>query len=95
MTCCIYFETEAVSPHNTNFGVQEGWYDNRPRSFLVYAPSRAAVVYALVDNEPEPAVVSTLVDQVEPDVHSLTEENEAELVEKSVVEDDEAESTEE
>lgn len=26
--------------------LQEGWYDDRPRSFLVYAPSRTAVVYA-------------------------------------------------
>lgn len=30
--------------------VQEGWHDDRPRSFLVYAPSRTAVVYALVEN---------------------------------------------
>lgn len=35
--------------------VQEGWYDDRPRSFLVYAPSRTAVVYALVEDELEPA----------------------------------------
>ncbi|KAK9156687.1 hypothetical protein Scep_003261 [Stephania cephalantha] len=27
----------------------EGWYDDRPRSFLVYAPARTAVVYALMD----------------------------------------------
>lgn len=33
----------------------EGWYDDRPRSFLVYAPSRTAVVYALVEDELEPA----------------------------------------
>ncbi|KAJ0028132.1 hypothetical protein Pint_35899 [Pistacia integerrima] len=36
---------------------KEGWYDDRPRSFLVYAPSRTVVVYALVDNELEPAQV--------------------------------------
>ncbi|KAJ6699299.1 protein 14-ALPHA-GLUCAN-BRANCHING ENZYME 2-1 CHLOROPLASTIC/AMYLOPLASTIC [Salix purpurea] len=34
---------------------KEGWYDDRPRSFLVYAPSRTAVVYALVEDELEPA----------------------------------------
>ncbi|XP_068661481.1 1,4-alpha-glucan-branching enzyme 2-2, chloroplastic/amyloplastic-like [Aristolochia californica] len=27
----------------------EGWYDNRPRSLLVYAPCRTAVVYALAE----------------------------------------------
>lgn len=27
--------------------MQDGSYDNRPRSFLVYAPSRTVVVYAL------------------------------------------------
>ncbi|KAH9674779.1 SBE2.2 [Citrus sinensis] len=34
--------------------VQEGWYDDRPHSFLVYAPSRTAVVYALADEEEQP-----------------------------------------
>lgn len=37
--------------------MQDGWYDDRPRSFRVYAPSRTAVVYALADDdkvEPEP-----------------------------------------
>lgn len=29
--------------------MQDGWYDDRPRSFLVYTPCRTAVVYALVD----------------------------------------------
>lgn len=33
---------------------QDGWYDKRPRSFLVYAPCRTAVVYALVEDELEP-----------------------------------------
>lgn len=32
---------------------QEGWYDNRPRSFMVYTPCRTAVVYALVEDEVE------------------------------------------
>lgn len=37
--------------------LQDGWYDDRPRSFLVYAPSRTAVVYALADGiELEPEV---------------------------------------
>lgn len=31
--------------------LQDGWYDDRPSSFLVYAPSRTAVVYALVHDE--------------------------------------------
>lgn len=31
--------------------VQDGWYDDRPCSFLVYAPCRTAVVYALVEDE--------------------------------------------
>uniref|UniRef100_A0A2C9V9I4 1,4-alpha-glucan-branching enzyme 1, chloroplastic/amyloplastic n=1 Tax=Manihot esculenta TaxID=3983 RepID=A0A2C9V9I4_MANES len=31
----------------------EGWYDNRPRSFMVYTPCRTAVVYALVEDEVE------------------------------------------
>ncbi|KAJ0079120.1 hypothetical protein Patl1_23621 [Pistacia atlantica] len=38
---------------------KEGWYDGRPRSFLVYAPSRT-VVCALVDNELEPQVKDEL-----------------------------------
>jgi len=42
--------------------LQEGWYDDRPRSFLIYAPSRTAVVYALAD-EAEPA----LADATEPE----------------------------
>lgn len=33
--------------------LQEGWYDDRPRSFMVYAPNRTAVVYALVEDEPK------------------------------------------
>ncbi|KAK3445557.1 hypothetical protein EUGRSUZ_A01533 [Eucalyptus grandis] len=32
----------------------EEWYDDRPSSFLVYAPSRTAIVYALVEDEQLP-----------------------------------------
>ncbi|KAI6697888.1 hypothetical protein NL676_018007 [Syzygium grande] len=32
----------------------DGWFNNRPHSFLVYAPSRTAVVYALVEDEQLP-----------------------------------------
>ncbi|XP_028784874.1 1,4-alpha-glucan-branching enzyme 1, chloroplastic/amyloplastic isoform X1 [Neltuma alba] len=39
--------------HTAEFFSSEGWYDDRPRSFLVYAPSRTAAVYALVDDEAE------------------------------------------
>ncbi|KAF3320765.1 1,4-alpha-glucan-branching enzyme 1 [Carex littledalei] len=35
--------------HNAEFFSIEGHYDNRPNSFLVYAPSRTAVVYALCE----------------------------------------------
>ena len=45
--------------------MQEGWYDNRPRSFKVYAPSRAAVVYALVEDEPEPVAPALVEDEPE------------------------------
>ncbi|KAL5807547.1 hypothetical protein ACOSQ4_030280 [Xanthoceras sorbifolium] len=40
--------------HTAEYFSSEGWYDNRPRSFLIYAPSRTAVVYALVEDELEP-----------------------------------------
>ena len=33
--------------------MQDGNYDNRPRSFLVYTPSRTAVVYALAPDDSE------------------------------------------
>jgi 1,4-alpha-glucan branching enzyme len=42
--------------------LQEGWYDDRPRSFLVYAPCRTAVVYALADVESEPVELSVGVE---------------------------------
>ncbi|XP_074556940.1 1,4-alpha-glucan-branching enzyme 2-2, chloroplastic/amyloplastic-like [Curcuma longa] len=35
--------------HTTEYFANKGTYDNRPCSFSVYAPSRTAVVYALVD----------------------------------------------
>ena len=31
--------------------LQEGWYDGRPHSFQVYAPSRTCVVYGPADYE--------------------------------------------
>ncbi|KAF2289746.1 hypothetical protein GH714_038449 [Hevea brasiliensis] len=37
--------------HSAEYFSFEGRYDNRPRSFMVYAPSRTAVVYALVEDE--------------------------------------------
>ncbi|KAB1221286.1 1,4-alpha-glucan-branching enzyme 1, chloroplastic/amyloplastic [Morella rubra] len=39
--------------HSAEFFTSDGWYDDRPNSFLVYAPSRTAVVYALADKEPK------------------------------------------
>lgn len=40
--------------HNADFFTFEGFYDNRPRSFMVYAPSRTVVVYHLVEDEVKP-----------------------------------------
>lgn len=37
--------------HTAEYFTSEGWYDNRPNSFLVYAPCRTAVVYALAEDE--------------------------------------------
>ncbi|KAG5055660.1 hypothetical protein JHK85_008170 [Glycine max] len=54
------------------FVLFEGWYDDRPRSFLIYAPSRTAVVYALADD-----VEPTLADEAEP---ALADEAEPEPV---------------
>lgn len=36
--------------HNARFHTTEGWYDDRPHSFLVYAPCRTSVVYSLTDD---------------------------------------------
>ncbi|XP_004246561.1 1,4-alpha-glucan-branching enzyme 2-2, chloroplastic/amyloplastic isoform X1 [Solanum lycopersicum] len=47
--------------HNAEYFTFEGWYDDRPRSIMVYAPSRTAVVYALVDKEEEVVVVEEVV----------------------------------
>ncbi|EPS64720.1 hypothetical protein M569_10060, partial [Genlisea aurea] len=35
--------------HDAEFFTTDGWYDDRPCSFMVYTPSRTAVVYALAD----------------------------------------------
>ncbi|KAK4833753.1 hypothetical protein QYF36_010671 [Acer negundo] len=40
--------------HTAEYFSSDGRYDDRPCSFLVYAPSRTAVVYALVEDELEP-----------------------------------------
>ncbi|KAL8125635.1 1,4-alpha-glucan-branching enzyme 2-2, chloroplastic/amyloplastic-like isoform X1 [Apium graveolens] len=40
--------------HSADFFSFEGVYDNRPRSFMVYAPSRTAVVYHLVEDGVKP-----------------------------------------
>lgn len=42
--------------------MQEGWYDDRPSSFMVYAPSRTAVVYALVDKVEEEVAIEEWMD---------------------------------
>jgi hypothetical protein len=67
-SCGLGF-TVLASPSGINelFGfssmiLQEGWYDDRPRSFLVYAPCRTAVVYALADVESEPVELSVGVE---------------------------------
>uniref|UniRef100_A0A5B6ZJQ5 1,4-alpha-glucan branching enzyme n=1 Tax=Davidia involucrata TaxID=16924 RepID=A0A5B6ZJQ5_DAVIN len=40
--------------HNAEYFTSDGWYDDQPRSFLVYAPCRTAVVYALAEDELKP-----------------------------------------
>ncbi|KAL3754115.1 hypothetical protein ACJRO7_001375 [Eucalyptus globulus] len=42
-----------IDPSAEYFTFEE-WYDDRPSSFLVYAPSRTAIVYALVEDEQLP-----------------------------------------
>ncbi|KAK8593397.1 hypothetical protein V6N12_045479 [Hibiscus sabdariffa] len=42
--------------HDVEYFSSEGWHDDRPRSLLVYAPCRTAVVYALVENQPKTLV---------------------------------------
>jgi len=36
--------------HKARFHTTEGWFDERPHSFLVYAPCRTAVAYSLTDD---------------------------------------------
>ena len=59
--------------------MQEGWYDDRPRSFLIYAPSRTVVVYSLVHEDEAP------VKQIE----SVKVKESAEPIESIEVEDEE------
>jgi 1,4-alpha-glucan branching enzyme len=40
--------------HRAEYFSSDGGFDNRPHSFLIYAPCRTAVVYALAEDEPEP-----------------------------------------
>ncbi|PIN00046.1 1,4-alpha-glucan branching enzyme/starch branching enzyme II [Handroanthus impetiginosus] len=49
--------------HDAEYFTSDMQHDSRPRSFLIYAPSRTAVVYALAEDEFEPidAEVSTIV----------------------------------
>ncbi|KAK2970574.1 hypothetical protein RJ640_030947 [Escallonia rubra] len=42
--------------HKAEYFTFEGNFDNRPRSFMVYAPSRTAVVYRLTESEVEKEV---------------------------------------
>ncbi|KAK3043575.1 hypothetical protein RJ639_002154 [Escallonia herrerae] len=42
--------------HKAEYFTFEGQFDNRPRSFMVYAPSRTAVVYRLTECEVEKEV---------------------------------------
>ncbi|RAL48012.1 hypothetical protein DM860_016213 [Cuscuta australis] len=37
--------------HAAEFFTHEGYYDDRPRSFMVYAPSRTAVVYGPAEDD--------------------------------------------
>ncbi|CAI9783300.1 unnamed protein product [Fraxinus pennsylvanica] len=36
--------------HDAEYFTSDGWYDGRPHSFMIYAPCRTAVVYALVED---------------------------------------------
>ncbi|CAK8544033.1 unnamed protein product [Lathyrus sativus] len=68
--------------HTAEYFTSEGWYDDRPRSFLVYAPCRTAVVYALADGvESEPIELS---DEVEPEPIEQSVQVESEPTELSV-----------
>ncbi|KAL7137419.1 hypothetical protein ABFS83_10G091000 [Erythranthe nasuta] len=52
--------------HEAEYFTTEGWQDDRPRSFYIYAPSRTAVVYALTEVEAE-----TIDVQVSPNVRQV------------------------
>nr|AHW50661.1 starch branching protein II [Lens culinaris] len=68
--------------HTAEYFTPEGWYDDRPRSFLVYAPCRTAVVYALADGvESEPIELSV---GVESEPIDLSVEVESEPIQQSV-----------
>ncbi|KAA0043906.1 1,4-alpha-glucan-branching enzyme 2-2 [Cucumis melo var. makuwa] len=58
--------------HSAEYFTFEGNYDNRPRSFLIYAPSRTAVVYALAPDDSELAKGETETD-TEPEMETETE----------------------
>eukprot|EP00252_Welwitschia_mirabilis_P006854 TRINITY_DN1776_c0_g1_i2.p1 TRINITY_DN1776_c0_g1~~TRINITY_DN1776_c0_g1_i2.p1 ORF type:complete len:853 (-),score=190.68 TRINITY_DN1776_c0_g1_i2:471-3029(-) len=45
--------------HNADFFSSEGWYDDRPHSFLVYAPCRTAIVYGLYNDREERFIDTT------------------------------------
>eukprot|EP00897_Mesotaenium_endlicherianum_P007732 jgi/Mesen1/6988/ME000364S06162 len=45
---------------NATFFTQEGYHDSRPHSFMVYTPSRTAVVYALVEPAAESAATKVV-----------------------------------
>lgn len=35
--------------HSAEYFTTDGWFDERPHSFLLYAPCRTAVVYAFIE----------------------------------------------
>ncbi|XP_021716832.1 1,4-alpha-glucan-branching enzyme 2-2, chloroplastic/amyloplastic-like [Chenopodium quinoa] len=67
--------------HNAEHFTFDGSYDNRPCSFLVYAPSRAAVVYALVEDDAETASDDLVEDDTVLAMQDLVVEDDAEPAE--------------
>ncbi|XP_039057127.1 1,4-alpha-glucan-branching enzyme 1, chloroplastic/amyloplastic-like [Hibiscus syriacus] len=63
--------------HDVEYFSSEGWYDDRPRSLLVYAPCRTAVVYALVEDKQKP------IGELQPEENIKPVEEAAEPVEES------------
>lgn len=53
--------------------LQDGWYDDRPRSFLIYAPSRTAVIFALTEDKPEPELEPGLEAKLKPELETEAE----------------------